>query len=418
MIQGFYSGISGIKSHQTAIDITSNNIANVSTTGYRQYNTEFASLFERSLNTTAASSSVTSSVGVGSRVNASSMDTSIGALKLSDRSTDLAIWGDGWFGIAGRGDTLYTRAGDFLFDENNDLVNPQGYYVLGTMANNIVNGELVEVITNMPLANAGEQQNLRFPKDLIFPAVPTTSADFFANIGFEDVARTVSAGVVDADGIKNNLQLTFTKRPTQVAPGMQWDVLAQVKSLDGSQIYSSVDGEVNFDATGALISTNIASIDNRGTTIAMNLGTGYGGIVATNSTVSSGYSIANGSIAGELSGYEINRNAEVIATFTNGKQSSVGKIAVYHFQNNQGLERAGAASFRETSNSGEAFFYQDMDGNNILGAEVLNYQLENANVRLDSALTELIIYQRAFDANSKSITTADEMIQKAINMSR
>ena len=99
-------------------------------------------------------------------------------------------------------------------------------------------------------------------------------------------------------------------------------------------------------------------------------------------------------------------------------QSSVGKIAVYHFQNDQGLERVGSASFRESSNSGKPIFYQDAEGNNILGADVLNYQLENANVRLDTALTELIIYQRAFDANSKSITTADEMIQKALNMSR
>ncbi|MDY0116962.1 MAG: flagellar hook-basal body complex protein, partial [Sulfurimonadaceae bacterium] len=335
MTQAFYSGISGIRTHQTAIDITSNNIANVSTTGYRQYNTEFASLFEKSLHTTG-SNPVNSSIGVGSRVNASIMDTSTGSLKLSDRSTDLAIWGDGWFGIAGNGDTLYTRAGDFSFDKNNDLVTPQGYYVLGTMANNIVNGQLVNVITDMPLANAGEQQNLRFPENLTFPAVPTTQAEFFANIGFEDVPRSISASVIDANGVKNNLQLTFTKQAVQTPPGMQWDVVAQVKSLDGNQIYSTQNGQVNFDATGALINSTLSSIDNNGTSVAMNLGSGYSGIVATNSTVSSGYSIADGKIAGELIGYEINRNAEIIATFTNGMQSSVGKIGVYHFQNNQG----------------------------------------------------------------------------------
>jgi flagellar hook protein FlgE len=418
MTQAFYTGVSGIRTHQTAIDITSNNIANVNTVGYRQYNTEFASLFERTLHTDSGSSSVASSVGVGSRVQASTMDLNSGSLMLSERSTDLAIWGDGWFGIAGNGETLYTRAGNFSFDENNDLVTPEGYYVLGTMANNIQGEVLTEVITDMPLGDMGAQQNLRFPKLLSFPPVPTTQADFFANIGFEDVPRTVSAGVVDAEGVKNNLQLTFTKRPTQVPPGMQWDVQAQVKSLDGSEIYSTVNGEAIFDATGALVSTTLSTIDNRGTAISMNLGGGYSGIVATNSTVTSGYSVANGTIGGELAGYEINRNAEVIATFTNGMQSSVGKIAVYHFQNDQGLERVGSASFRESSNSGKPIFYQDAEGNNILGADVLNYQLENANVRLDTALTELIIYQRAFDANSKSITTADEMIQKALNMSR
>jgi len=97
-------------------------------------------------------------------------------------------------------------------------------------------------------------------------------------------------------------------------------------------------------------------------------------------------------------------------------QSSVGKVALYHFQNDQGLNRSGASTFQASANSGEPIFYQDENGNNILGAEVKNYQLESSNVRLEVALTELIVYQRSYEANAKSITTAHEMIQKALEM--
>lgn len=418
MTQAFYSGISGVRTHQSGIDITANNLANISTVGYRGYNSEFASLFERSINTTSGLNALSDTVGVGSRLQASTMDRTVGSLQLTDRSTDLAIYGNGWFGVSNGIDSLFTRAGNFTFDANNDLVTPDGMYVMGTMAGNIQEDVLSNVVEDLPLGGVGAQESLRFPQTLYYPPEATTEASFYANLGIADEIRTVSAGIVDADGVKNNLKLTFTQSPTQVPPGVQWDVVATVESLDGEEIYETQEGTVNFDATGALVSSTLNSINHNGVNIALNLGSDYSGIVASNSTVSSGYSIANGTIAGDLRGYEINRNAEVIATFTNGKQSTVGKIAIYHFQNEQGLDRVDSTKFRASSNSGEPLFYQDAEGNNILGAEILNYQLENSNVRMDTALTELIIYQRAFDASSKLITTADEMIQKAINMSK
>jgi flagellar hook protein FlgE len=339
-----------------------------------------------------------------------------GSLMNTERSTDLAIYGEGWFGILGAQETFYTRAGNFVFDENNDLVTPDGMYVLGTLAGNIDGDTLTQVVNQVTLGDAGAQTTLRFPKTLNYPPEPTTEASFFANLGVDDVPRTISAGVVDAAGVKNQLQLTFTKSAVQTPPGTQWDVMAEVKSLDGNTIYATQNGTASFDAAGGLIGTTLSTIDNNGTTIAMDLGTGFGGIVSINREVVPGSTLANGTIGGELVGYEINRYAEVIATFTNGQQSSVGKVAVYHFQNDQGLDRASGTLFRESSNSGPAIFYQDADGNNILGAEVINFQLENSNVGLDVALTELIILQRSFDANSKSITTADQMMQKALSM--
>ena len=127
-------------------------------------------------------------------------------------------------------------------------------------------------------------------------------------------------------------------------------------------------------------------------------------------------STANGTMGGELEGYEININGEVIAAFTNGMQSSVGKIAVYHFQNDQGLERLSGVNFQESSNSGKPIFYKDANGQNVLGTQITNFKLEASNVDITYGMTELIILQRSFDANSKSVTTADEMMKKALEM--
>jgi len=418
MTQAFYTGISGIKSNQTAIDITSNNISNISTIGYRGYNTEFASLFEEALNTTSQGNPTGDSVGVGTRVHASSMDLSEGTQQLTERNTDLAIYGDGWFGVSNGDEQYYTRAGNFSFDVDNNLVSQDGMHLMGTMGGNIQNGELSPILNEVALGNITAQEPLIFPKSLTLPSSPTTTAEFYANLGVADEERIVSAAVVDPNGEKNNLRLTFTKSEEQTTSDTtQWNVVATLENLDGTEVYTTQQGSVFFDSNGALLSTTLTSIDNNGTEVAIDLGTGLDGVTATNAEIYTGYSIADGSISGELVGYEINSNAEVIASFSNGKQSSVGKIALYHFQNDQGLQRVGETKYQPSSNSGEAIFFQDAEGNNILGAEVKNYQLEGSNVQMDTALTELIIYQRSFDASSKLITTADEMIQKAINMS-
>ena len=415
MTQAFYTGISGIKTSQAAIDVTSNNIANVSTVGYRAYSSEFASMFESAINT-GNKNNLGNTIGLGSTLQTTTMMQLEGSVMNTERSTDLALYGEGWFGVLKNEETFYTRAGNFVFDENNDLVTPDGMYVLGTLANNIDGNTLTEVVNQVTLGDAGAQTTLRFPKTLNYPPEPTTEVSFFANLGVEDAVRTVGASIVDANGERNNLKLTFTKSEVQTPPGTQWDVQADITSLDGITIYATQAGVANFDESGALLNTTLTSIDNNGINVALNLGEEYSGIVSLNREYVPGSSLTNGTVGGELVGYEINRYAEVIATFTNGQQSSVGKVAVYHFQNDQGLERASGTLFRESSNSGEAIFYKDADGNNILGAEVLNYQLENSNVGLDVALTELIILQRSFDANSKSITTADQMMQKALSM--
>jgi len=418
MIQAFYTGVAGVSSHQTAIDITSDNIANMNTVGFRSYTPEFTSLFEEAINTHNPSTSTNSSYGIGSRINATSMNLQQGAIVQSDRSTDLAIQGEGWFGITDSQNIYYTRAGDFGFDVNRDLVNSEGMYVLGTLGDNIdyETNTLTKQLDEIALGDVEKQQKIQLPDTLTYPTEPTTEIIFSGNIGTEDVPRSISSEAIDAQGNINKVELTFTKAKKQPETGLLWDIKATVSSSDGETTYSTTNAEVLFDEAGGLVNTTLDTIDNNGTPIKIDLGEKFSGVTAIATDATTGSSQSNGALSGELIGYDINANGEVIATFTNGEQSSVAQIALYHFQNDQGLENLGGVLFKESSNSGKALFYQDQDGENILGSSIANGALETSNLTMETSLTELIVYQRAYDANAKSITTADQMIQKALQM--
>jgi len=415
MTQAYYTGISGLKNSSTGIDIVSDNLANVNTMGFRGNDYEFASLFEDSLATT---SNITSnSIGLGTRIQASPMTQTQGSFMATERSTDLAIMGDGWFGVQGVGDPMYTRNGAFSFDSNRDLVTDDGHYVLGTMAGNINGNTLTQVLSNTPLSDVTAQEKLRFPNDLIFPSQATTKAEFSGNIGTEDELRTMSSSVIDSQGNKNELRLEFTKAEKQTPPGTQWDVKAITRDKnDPSKVYDTQTGFVSFNESGALISSTLTSIDNNGTSVAIDLGEKYSGVVSISNMNISSSSSSNGTPKGDLVGYDINKDGDVVASFSNGIQSSVGKVAVYHFQNDRGLDRVSGTYFSISDNSGKAIFYQDKNGQNITGTDMTNFKLEGSNVDMTVGLTDLIILQRTYDANSKSITTADQMIQKALNM--
>lgn len=417
MIQAFYTGITGLMAGQSAIDVSADNISNVSTVGFRGYEAEFAALFEDAKGTMNTSTNP-STIGGGVRLQATTIDLSEGSYALSDRSTDMAIEGDGWFGVVNRNQNEYTRAGAFTFDQNSDLVTVDGLYVLGSMGGNIdfTTNTLTEALQEVPLKDVNSQEKLSFPNTLTFPAVPTTFAKYIGNVGTLDEVRTMGADVIDAQGTKNNLKLTFTRSVPQVLPGSQWDVVATTQTLDGSTIYDTKSGKVNFNTQGALASSTLTTIDNNGAQVNIDLGSQYNGVTAIANIPASSNSTTDGTIGGDLVGYDINRYAEVVATFSNGMQSTVGQVAVYHFYNDNGLERATGARFKQSSNSGDPIIFKDANDVNTIGANVMTYRLENSNVTLDRALTNLIILQRSYDANSKSISTADQMMQKALQM--
>ena len=419
MIQSIYAGVSGLQSFQTGIDVLSNNVANVNTVGFRGSGTEFSNLFEKEISTGYQGTNM--QLGLGSRIAATPLDLSLGSYYQTENSTDLAIVGDdGWFGLTGTsGDEYYTRAGNFHFDPYGSetgntvrLTNSDGFFVTGTHANNTNNGILSPVVDTLELdlANVSTQTALEFPSDLIYPVEPTTQVDFLGNIGVENITRSMSSTAISPQSERNNLRLTFTQTNPQPATGSTWDVIATTSTADGLTTYDTQTGLVTFDDTGALVSSTLGSIDNNGASVNINIGTGFNGIISSTGPAVSSSSSSDGTVAGDLRNYSVNRNGEVLSTFTNGKQSVVGKVAIYHFQNDQGLESISGTKFKASVNSGEPIFYSQDNG------QILSGTLETSNVNLETALTELIIMQRSYDATAKTVSTADQMLQNALNM--
>lgn len=419
MLQSIYSGITSLQSFQTGIDVLANNIANVNTVGFKGSSTEFSNIFEKTVSTSGNALTPMQS-GLGVQVNATSLDLSTGSYYQSENITDLAISGDdGWFGLAGpNSQEFFTRAGNFRFDPysadgiltDTRLINPDGYFVTGVLANNTTGGILSPSLDFLDLGDVSAQQALVFPSELTFPVIPSTQADFFGNLGIDNIAQVVSAEVISPQSERNNLRMVFTHSAAQPATGISWDVLATTQTADGSTIYDTQTGTVLFDGTGGLLSSTLGSLNNNGATVTPNLGTGLNGLTSNSGPSVTSSATVDGTLAGELIDYSVNRNGDVVSTFTNGRQSVVGKIAIYHFQNDQGLDAVGGNKFQTSANSGSPIFYSQDNGQLLAGT------LENSNVRLDRALTELIILQRSYDAASKTITTGDEMLKNALQM--
>ena len=446
MTQGYYAGITGIQTHQYGLDVIADNLANTATTGYKSTATEFSDLFSKVLNSDITTPT-SDDIGYGVKLQATSFQFQQGALMPSDRFNDLALEGNGWFGVMTTNEKqFYTRDGSFSFDTyqqtpgdinstSTRLVTGDGMFVTGTMLTNFAydgafdygdfdsNGTTGAYVVNNPLNDAAltgvdKQGMLEFPTRLAYPVVPTTETSFFGNLGVEDQSRTISADVISADNEINRLKQTFTKSAVQPSEGVSWDVVANVTSNDGSVIYDTKNGQALFGESGALTSFDITSMDNDGTTVSVDLGVGYSGVISIDGVGVSGSSRSNGVSGGTLTKYGINQNGVIVADFSNGRQSAIGRIAVYHFQNDQGLNREGGTYFQESSDSGKPLFWTDANGNAISGAIVRSGNLEASNVRVDVGLTDMIIMQRAYQANSKTITTVDEMIQKALSMHR
>jgi flagellar hook protein FlgE len=442
MNSSFYTGLAGMKSHQNGIDMLSDNISNVSTTGYRASTAEFSTIYARELNDVDILTDPTeNSIGNGSIFKSGSVSFKSGTLIDSDNKYDLAIQGSGFFGVMdSNGDRFFTRAGNFSRDADGMLVNSDGEYVLGISANNL-NGDIVveNPTTTIKQTKAGEESPIKIPDTLIYPAKPTTYINFAGPLDptiKEEIQpdgtkiqvpniEIYRSEAQDSKGNTNKLDITFTKKVPQQDTSTTWFAKAIIQDVDGNTISES-EGVLEFNGYGALTSNTLTSIDNNGTPVKINLGSayqkninnsGYDGLVSL-SNVGDRNITKDGTKKGELNDYFIDDNGILLASFSNGKTVPISKVAIYHFQNESGLEKIGSSKFKESANSGKATFFTDEKGNFVDPSHIKSSKLELSNVDLTTALTELIAMQKAYDASSKSITTSDQMIQNAINMKK
>lgn len=387
MLRSLYSGISGLRAHQTMLDVTGNNIANVNTAGFKASSTQFQDTLSQMTQGASAPQGQTggsnpAQIGLGVRVAGVSTNFAQGSSQSTGRATDMMISGDGFFVTSKGGQQLFTRAGSMTFDANSQLVSPDGGILQGWTANNsgVVN-------------QAGAIGNITLnPNTMI--ATPTTTVTLDGNLpaeaGSASFDRVVK--VYDSVGAPSNLTLTFVQQPGG------WGV-----STDGG---ATIADSMKF-TNGQL--TSPGKLNVAGKTLDVSQVTSYAGVSSL--TVSG----QNGTPAGKLESFTLGNDGSLIGSFSNGTKQVLAKIALAKFTNPAGLEKAGGSSYVATANSGNVQL--GAAGDPGIGT-LAGGSLEMSNVDLSQEFTNLIVAQRGFQANARIITTSDEVLQELTQLKR
>lgn len=393
MLRSLYSGISGLRAHQTMLDVTGNNIANVNTAGFKASSTQFQDTLSQMTQGASAPQGETggsnpAQIGLGVRVAGVSTNFAQGSSQSTGRATDLMISGDGFFVTSKGGQQLFTRAGAFSPDAAGQLVSPDGGILQGWAAD--VNG----------VVNTGGAVNgITLNSNTLVPAKATSSVTLDGNLPSDAVVAPPTTlqrvvKVYDAAGAERNITVDFTKTATG------WGVSAK----DGA----ATSNITLTQGTGGTL-TPSGPLAVNGVDVDLTSASGFAGM--TSLAVSG----QNGSAAGKLQSYTIGNDGSVIGSFSNGVKQVLAKIALANFTNPAGLEKAGGSSYVATANAGGV----QLGGAGDAGIGSLAAgSLEMSNVDLSQEFTNLIVAQRGFQANARIITTSDEVLQELGNLKR
>ena len=311
----------------------------------------------------------------------------------------------------------FTTIGDFnkilqdLADKTypnitNITIDKEGKINIFNNSDNVINATLLKANNS----NDKFIENLGRLGNTINPNTASSSLKF--NHSYEGF----TGDIIDSAGNKNDLKFDFIKTHSKNNQ-TTWTLTISEISPEGV-VLSTKTQDLIFDSDGGLLTPNKITIDNNGIQTEVKLGQNFSGIT-TFAKENTGYQYSqDGILEGYLDNYDINDEGLIVATFSNNRDGVIGAIPLFHFQNNQGLDNVGGNKYTPTSNSGSPITYKDINGNYLPGAIIKNYSLEMSNVKMQEAMTELLILQKAFGANAKSITTSDQMIQKAIDMKR
>jgi flagellar hook protein FlgE len=426
ILTAMYSGVSGLAAEGSALGVVGDNVANTNTVGFKQSRAVFEDVLGSAIGTNA--------VGAGVRMQRTQQIFAQGNLQNTGQPTDLALSGDGFFVVKGTVDgqsgNFYTRAGQTTLRQDGTLVNAGGLAVQGYKPN--------------PDGTFGPQLGpIQAPTSALSPK-PTSSMSVTANLDANATAPTAawdaanpaatsnfstSLTMYDSLGKAHTADVYFRK----TGPGT-WDyhVLANGADMNPPAPGTNVDiatGNLTFSTAGALQSNTVTSggtVSFDGATpsqaFAVQLGTPtasggtgldgttqFGSPSAVSSQASDGYS------SGDFAGIQIDSSGAVNASYTNGQKVAVGQLAVAKFRSNDGLARAGHDLWMSTSQSGDAALGAPGAGGR---ASVVSGALEQSNVDIAAQFVDMIAHQRSFQANSKTITTADEMLQEVVNLKR
>jgi len=418
MMRSLFAGVSGLRNHQTEMDVIGNNIANVNTVAFKASRVVFKEAFAQLLQGASRPPGNTGGINpiqIGSGMNIGSIDQLFtqGSLSSTGQNTDLAIQGDGFFVLSDGQKKVYTRAGNFQLDANGRLIAPNnGFVVQGINADSFGNFNAASSITDITL-----------PLGQKSPPQATSNISLTGNLDQNAAVGTQHAmgiTVYDGAGAPHSLQLIFTN----TAPG-QWDWAASVGGGSGT-VTAGGTGTATFSPSGSLLTfTGGAPLTvdpgaaggGDAFDVAINPGTingidGLAGFAKQSNAVVSGQ---DGYQAGDLTDISVDKTGVITGFFTNGVSRSLAQISLASFNNPSGLLRAGDNIYTESANSGLAVVgFAGVSNTSTLTPGAL----ENSNVDISQEFTNMIIAQRGFQANARVITTSDEMLQELVNLRR
>jgi flagellar hook protein FlgE len=411
MLRSMFSAISGLRAHQTKMDVTGNNIANVNTVGFKSQQTVFQDTLSQVIRAGGAPAADRggtnpAQVGLGVKVAATTTNWTQGATQSTGRSTDFMIEGDGFFVTRSGTESLYTRAGSFDFDGEGKLVTPNGGVLQGWMANaaGVVN-------SNGPIGD------LTVPYGQLVNPKQTTTGAIGGNLpAGAATGTTYQTGVTmyDSQGVEQKVFYNFTK----AAAANTWTL--DITHDNGTALVTGAT--VAFNAAGALTTPaapgTLAAFTPPAATFPSWTGpvtvdvaalTQFGGASTVTATDQNGYEL------GSLQSFQLGNDGTIMGVYSNGLRQPLGQLALASFNNPSGLEKAGSSTFRVGVNSGDP----NVGLAGVGGRGVLNSgALEMSNVDLAEEFTGLIVAQRGFQANSRVITSSDEILQDLVNLKR
>jgi len=413
MFGAFSTALSALQANSTAIDVVGNNLANLNTTGYKSEDVQFSDLMSQQL---GASSSGTSSVGLGVGPIQTVTQFTQGSIQQTDGPLDAAISGNGFFIVqnASTGQQLYTRAGNFQLGSNGELLTASGDPVQGwTATNGTVNiANPVGVIT--------------LPINGVSPATATANVSINANlnasavVGASNATFSAPVQVVDSQGGTHLLTFTFSKTGTNA-----WSYTVTIPQADLKSGSNSIaTGTLSFDqngnltspAAGSPVALKITGLADGAADLNVNWNL-YNGTTGdlTQFAQSSGVSATqqDGIQAGQINKVAMGNNGAIMATYSNGQTATVAQVAMAAIQNPDTMVSVGNNNLEATTaTAAPAIGAAGTGGRGTISGGAL----EGSTVDVATQFTQLMTLQRSYEAASKVVTTTDQMLQDLINL--
>ena len=426
ILRAMYAGVSGLTAETSALGVVGDNVANTNTIGFKQSRAIFADVLGAAVGG--------HDPGSGVRMTRTQQIFAQGALVNTGQATDVALSGDGFLVVDGTVDgtkgNFFTRAGQLTLKNDGSLVTVDGLAVQGYSSDASATGQFSTSLGTLRLPNAP------------IPPKATTSMKISANL---DASASVPALPFDAanpsktsnlatsmtmyDSLGNGhvMDVYFAKTG---AGAWNYHVMAKGSEVTGGPATGNMEvagGTLTFDSAGELLDdvpTGSGTISFEGATASQPVGLDFGKPLAVGGTGLRGLtqygspsSVASqsqdGYASGALSGVKIDSDGVVNGVYTNGQTLAAGQLAIAKFQSNDGLGRAGHNLWVATRESGDAALGAVGQGGR---AALVSGSLEQSNVDITQQFVELISHQRAFQANSKTITTADQMLQELMTI--